>query len=785
MLKHYFIIALRSFKRFKGTSLINLVGLSTGLACTLMIYLWASDEFNKDNFFENDDMLFQVMENRVQAQGIWTAQSSSGVMAESMVKDFPEVKFAAHASDVSGGVLTAREKDIRAKGHYVGVDYFKIFSYELVEGDRENLLADKNSIVITEDLALRLFNTTKGSLGRGVVHQHDNEYFISGIIRVPANSSLQFDFALSLEKFKDIIGHDNFNWYSTGPSCYVLLNPGTDIESFNKKISDYVRQKTNNEVPHRTPFLRQYSKAYLYSKYENGVVVGGRITYVKLFSLIAIFILIIACINFMNLSTARATRRVKEVGIKKVVGAHRRALVVQYFAESLILTFFSFAIALVLVQLLLPKFNLITDKQLTLALSPEVTAAFVGIALFTGIVAGSYPAIYLSHFSPASMLKGRSTSSLGELWARKGLVILQFSLSVIFIVSVLVVYKQIDFIQSKHLGYERDNLIYFGVQGKLREQRETFLEEIRKIPGVINISTIGHNMTVHNSGTSGVVWDGKNMNDKTEFENVAVNYDMIETLQFEVTEGRAFSRDFASDSAAIIFNETAIKFMGMKDPIGKTVKLWGENRKIVGVVKDFNFESLHKQVGPLFFRLDPGNTYLFMARIEAGREKETLSQLANVYQKFNPEFEFDFKFLDAQYRLQYVAEQRVSILSRYFAGLAVVISCLGLLGLAAFSSERRLKEIGIRKALGASVSSILILLTGDFTKIVLIAVVIGLPLSYLALASWLETFAFRIELGAWYFIGAGLLALLIAIVTVGSQAFSAASVNPSRCLRNE
>lgn len=785
MLKHHFTIALRNFNRFKGTSLINLVGLSTGLACTLMIYLWASDEFNKDNFFENDERLFQVMENRVQAHGIWTAQSSSGVMAESMVKDFPEVKYAAHASYVSEGVLTARDQDIRGRGHYIGVDYFKIFSYEVVEGDRENLLTDKNSIVITEDLALRLFNTTKGILGRSIVHQHDNEYFISGIIKVPANSSLQFDFALSLEKFKDIIGHDNFNWYSTGPYCYVLLNPGTDIETFNRKIADYVRQKTNNEVPHRTPFLRQYSKAYLYSKYENGVMVGGRITYVKLFSLIAIFILTIACINFMNLSTARATRRLKEVGIKKVVGAHRRALVAQYFGESLILTFISFAIALVLVQLLLPKFNLITDKQLTLALSPQVIAAFIGIALFTGLVAGSYPALYLSHFSPASMLKGRSTSSLGELWARKGLVILQFSLSVIFIVSVLVVYKQIDFIQSKHLGYKRDNLIYFGMQGKLREQRETFLEEIKKIPGVTNISTIAHNMTGHNSGTSGVVWDGKNMDDKTEFENVAVNYDMLETLQVEVTEGRTFSRDFASDSVAIIFNETAIKFMGMKDPIGKTVKLWGEERKIVGVVKDFNFESLHKQVGPLFFRLEPSNTYLFMTRIEAGKEKEALAQLGSIHQKFNPEFEFDFKFLDEQYRLQYVAEQRVAILSRYFAGLAIVISCLGLLGLAAFSSERRLKEIGIRKALGASVTSILVLLTSDFSKIVLVAVLVGLPISYFVLSDWLETFAFRISLDTWYFVSAGVLALLIAIVTVGSQAFKAASVNPSKCLRNE
>jgi hypothetical protein len=359
------------------------------------------------------------------------------------------------------------------------------------------------------------------------------------------------------------------------------------------------------------------------------------------------------------------------------------------------------------------------------------------------------------------------------------------AMSVIFIVSVLVIYKQIEFVQSKNLGYNKDNVIYFGMEGKTKENRETFLSEMKNIPGIVNASVIAHNMTGHNSGTSGVVWEGKNMDDKTEFENVAVDYEMMETLGVEVVEGRPFSRDFSSDSAAIIFNEAGIKFMGMKDPIGKTVKLWGEDKKIIGVVKDFHFESLHKNVGPLFFRLEPNSTYLFMARIEAGKEKETIERLRNFYQKFNPEFTFDFEFLDEKYRWQYAAEQRVSILSRYFAGLAIVISCLGLLGLAAFSAERRLKEIGIRKALGASVTGILYLLTSDFTKIVLVAVIIALPISYLIVSNWLATFAFRIPLGPWYFVGAGVIALLIAALTVGAHAFKAANINPSKCLRNE
>jgi ABC-type antimicrobial peptide transport system permease subunit len=653
-----------------------------------------------------------------------------------------------------------------------------------LQGDQATLLADKNSIVISDDLAIRLFGTTDNVLGRSVVVQHEHEYIVSGLMQVPSNSSLQFDFVISFEKFKDIIGA-NFNWGSTGPPCYVLLRSGSDVDSFSKKIANYVRVKTNNEVTHRTPFIRRYSDAYLYGKYENGVVVGGRITYVKLFSVIAIFILIIACINFMNLSTAKAFRRIKEVGIKKAVGAARKVIMAQYFGESLLLTFVSLFLAVLIVQMLLPSFNVITEKQLTLALSQEVILGFVAIALFTGVISGSYPSIYLSHFNPATVLRGKIHSPLGELLARKGLVVFQFALSVILIVSVLVIYRQIDFLQSKPLGYDRNNLINFPMEGKMRENREAFLSELTSIPGVVNAAAIAHRMTGHVSGTYGVAWEGKDPNDKTEFENVSVDYNAIETLGFEVIQGRSFSRDFPSDSAAIIFNQAGIDFMGMTDPIGKTIKLWGEDRKIIGVVENFHFESLHKRVGPLFLRLDPDNTYLFMARIDANKQKETIDQIGKLFKKFNPEFAFDFSFLDEEYRSQYAAEERVSILSRYFAGLAVLISCLGLIGLAAFSAERRQKEIGIRKALGASVAGILVLLTGDFARIVTVAIVVGLPSSYFVVSNWLESFAFRIDLNAWYFIAAGVVALLIAVLTVAAQSFKAANISPSNCLRNE
>jgi ABC-type antimicrobial peptide transport system permease subunit len=674
---------------------------------------------------------------------------------------------------------------VRASGPYVGKDYFHIFSYELLQGDKNTVLADKNSIVVSEALALKLFNTTENILGKTVIHQHGQEYVVSGVFRLPVNSSAQFDFALSFERFMEVRGINNFNWGSTGPFTYVLLKQDANVDAFNKKIADYILLKTNNEVTHRTPFIRLYAKAYLYDKYENGIPAGGRITYVKLFCIIAIFILVIASINFMNLSTAKASRRIKEVGIKKAVGAQRKTLIAQYLGESLLLSFLSLVVAVILVQLILPQFNEITNKNLFLKIEPKLITAFLGITLFTGLVAGSYPALYLSHFSPAAVLKGKVTSSLGELWARKGLVVFQFALSVIFIVSVLVIYKQINFLLSKDLGYDKHNVIYFRMEGKTGENRETFLSELRMIPGIVSASSTGHDMTGHNSGTYGVQWEGKNPDDKTEFENIAADYDMIETLGVEILEGRSFSRDFGSDSASIIFNEAAIKFMGMTDPIGKTIKLWGEDRKIIGVIRDFNFESLHKNVGPLFFRLEPSSTYLYMAKIESGKERETIQRLRSFYQKFNPDFLLDFKFLDEEYRIQYETEERISLLSRYFAGLAVLISCLGLFGLAAFSAERRRKEIGIRKTLGSSVTGIIYLLTTDFTKTVLISIVIALPLSYLVVKEWLSGFAFKIQLEYWYFIGAGFIALCIAVATVGMQAIRAANINPTKCLRDE
>lgn len=788
MFRHNLRLVYRNFLRFKGTFIINLIGLSTGLACVLLIYLWVNDELSMDKFHKYENRLYRAMELRIQADRIWTATSSPEPLAKALVEDMPEVESAVTTGLAQPYTLTARSNEnLKAHGRAVSRDFFKIFSYDLVQGNEDQVIADKSAIVISDELAIRLFNTTEGIVGKSIKLDLGEDYMISGVFRkVPANSSEQFDFVFSLEKLKERYPGIS-NWGNTGPLTYVLLREGVDLKTFNAKIADYIKVKTENTITYRTLFMRPYSEGYLYGKYENGVQAGGRITYVKLFTAIALFILVIACINFMNLSTAKASRRIKEVGIKKAVGAGRRILILQYMSESIALSFLSLVAAILLVDLILPQFNTITGKHLDLVLNRNMIGILLTLTLFTGFLAGSYPALYLSSFNPATVLKGKLNTSLGELWARKGLVVFQFVLSILLIVSVVVVYKQIEYIQSKNLGYNKDNVIHFGRNGSLQSKTnlETFLSELNNIPGVVKASSTSHDLTGHNSGTSGLKWEGRDPEDKTEFENFTVNHDMIETLDIEMVAGRTFSRDFRADTASIIFNEAGIEFMGLKDPLGKTVVLWGREMQIIGIVKNFHFESLYENIKPAFFRYDPGNTYHVMARIASGKEKETIAGIQRLYEKINPGFAFEYSFLDDDYAQQYIAEQRVATLSRYFASLAILISCLGLFGLAAFTAERRLKEIGIRKVLGSTEFGIVVLLSKDFTRIVLTSIVIALPLSYFLTSYWLEDFVFRTPLHWWYFASAGVTALIIAWLTVGSQAIKAANINPSKCLKDE
>jgi ABC-type antimicrobial peptide transport system permease subunit len=791
MFRHYFKIAWRNLLKDRQFTFLNLIGLSTGLAFTFLIYLWVTDELNVDRFNAKDSQLFQVMANTKNAGGIVTIPQTPTLLANALSDEMPEVENAAAAIPAAWGgkiTLSVKDNNINAIGQFAGKDYFNIFSYHLIQGDRNGALSNKNSIVLSKELAMKLFNTTENIVGKPVTWEHDKQYKVSGIFEgTPSNSSVQADFFAPIDVFLDDNPYEK-DWGNSDPNTYVILKKGTDINQLNHKIAGFV--KTKIKESNTTLFVRPFSKGYLYGRYENGVQSGGRIEYVRLFSIIAIFILVIACINFMNLSTAKASKRVKEVGIKKVVGATRQALIFQYLGESLLMTFLSLLIAMLLVAFLLPAFNEITGKHLLFRFDARPVFFILSISLLTGLISGSYPALYLSGFKPATVLKGKLRTSAGELWVRKGLVVFQFSISVVFIVSVLIVYKQLVFIEAKNPGYNKDNLISINMKGSVLEKiiksTETFVSEGKNIPGIVNISSMDHSSIIGDYGSTGDInWEGKNPRDIISFGNIGVNYEMIETLGIELAAGRSFSRRLSSDSSEIIFNEAAINAMGLKNPIGKTVSMWGKDRKIVGVVKNFHFESLHEMVKPFAIRLEPLFTNIIIAKIKPGTEKSTIEKLQQLYQKYSPGFPFDYKFLDEDYQGQYVAERRVASLSRWFAGLAILISCLGLFGLAAFTAERRFKEIGIRKVLGASVTGIAVLFSKDFLKLILIAVFIAFPLAWWASSQWLNGFAYRIPIGAGTFLIAGGSTLLITLLTISFQAVKAALANPVKSLKTE
>ena len=473
MLKHSLILIYRNFLRTRGYFFINLIGLATGLACTLLIYLWVRDELNMNKFYEADERLYEVMEHQQYADDIMTTTSTPGILAENLKIDFPEVQYAATTTWIEPYTLSYKDKNIKAEGYHVGKDFFNIFSYPLIHGTADQVLRDKLSIVISKSVAKSLFGSDEDAVGKTIELQHDKSLTITGVFEdTPTNSSLQFEFVITLELFLD----DNAwakEWGNNGPSTFVVLNEGTDPHDFSNKIKDYISTKADES--NVTLFVQKYSDRYLYGRFENGIQSGGRIEYVQLFSIIAIFILVIACINFMNLSTARASRKAKEVGIKKSVGAARQSIIFQYMSESLLVTVASVILALAMVWLFLPQFNLITEKKISLTLlDPELMMWVIGITIITGLLAGSYPAMYISGFKPAAVLKGEMKGSLGELWARKGLVVFQFFLSVILIVSVLVIYKQIEFVQTQSLGYTKEHLLKLPIEGSVEKIEKLF-----------------------------------------------------------------------------------------------------------------------------------------------------------------------------------------------------------------------------------------------------------------------------------------------------------------------
>lgn len=789
MIKNYFKIALRNLVKSKTFSGINVVGLALGMACSLLIMLWIKDELSVDAFHANKQQLYRIymrehFSGKVQGV-IWTP----GPLAEELKKSVPEIEMTTPYEWASNETFSLGDKIHKQQTNAASADFFKMFSYKLLQGTPEAALKDRNSLAISRSMAESFFGSPEAAIGKAIRFDNRKDLLVTAVFEnIGQNSTLKFDCLRSWENFAE----DNDwaqGWDSTDPLTFFMIRKDADPAKVEAKIK-HLLDKYNRDQgkPFKTQLAMQpFHEYYLNSNIKDAHMDGGRIEYVRLFSLVAVFILLIACINFMNLATARSAKRAKEVGVRKVVGAMRSMLVGQFMGEAILLTVFSIILAVLMVGLILPSFNVLTEKQITLPFGePSFWGILAGLLLVTGFVAGSYPAFFLSSLNPVRILKGALKFDTKSAWLRQGLVVFQFGLSIILMVGMIIIYKQVDYVQHKNLGYDRENLIYFPMEGDLSKNYEVLHDELSQISGVKQISHMTSSPASNGSGTEGISWTGADPNDKVRFTPVGIGYDFVKTMKLKLVDGRDFSKAFATDSTGFLINEAALKVIGYKDPIGKTLK-WGDREgTIIGVLKDFHFQSLHSTIRPLIAglgaRQPSGNVVI---RIEAGKTVQTLAEIEKICKKLNPKFPFTYLFTDQEYARQYQSEQIVSKLSNYFAFLAIFISCLGLFGLATYTAEQRTKEIGVRKVLGASVAGIVGLLSKDFLKLVGIAIVIASPLAWWLMNQWLQGFAYKIDIEWWMFALAGLLSVLIAVATISFQSIKTALMNPVKSLRSE
>lgn len=597
---------------------------------------------------------------------------------------------------------------------------------------------------------------------------------------------MKFDFLMSYDLWQKNTGWAK-EWGSNGPRCVVMLAKNADVAKVNAKIRNYI--KTKNKNSNVELFLVNYGKSYLYSKWDAGKQNGGRIEYVRMFTIVAVFILVIACINFMNLATARSVKRAKEVGLRKVVGAYKSSLVGQFMGESLLITLLSLFVAIAIVVALLPGFNALTEKSLSLDFSdPSLLILLLALTVITGLIAGSYPAFFMSALNPVTILKGALKFKPSATYFRQGLVVFQFGLSILLILSMIVIYRQIEYIQHKNLGFNQENLLYIpDIENTMSTNFDAFKQALENEPGIKSVARSQSNPLAYGSSTMSVTWPGKDTTQQLLFNVNPVGLDFVKTMDIKLLDGRDFSPSFGTDTTNYLVNEAAAKKIGYKDPVGKELTLNGRKGKIVGLMKDFHIGSLHVAIEPLIVGLQPKNEAwgVGMVRAEAGKTQLAIENLEKVFRRYNSGMPFKYHFADEEFGNLYKAETVVGKLSNYFAFLAIFISCLGLFGLAAFTAEQRTKEIGVRKVLGASVTNLVQMLSSDFLKLVGIAAVIAFPVAWYFLNGWLEKYAFRISMEWWYFAVAGLAALVIALFTVSFQAIKAALMNPVKSLKSE
>ena len=789
MLKNYFLTAIRNLWRNKVFSLINIVGLALGMACSLLILIWIRDERSMDTFNKNSSRLYSVYERQYYDNKVDAFHSTPGIMADEMKRVLPEVQYASGFAWQELSTFQVGDHIMQETGNHAGRDFFSMFSIKLLAGNAATALSTPATIAISKKMAKDFFGNPGAALGKTIRFENRQDFTISAVYEIPENASLKYDYLINWHAFLED-NHWAKDWGNNGPATLLMLKPGTDPVPFEKKIKRFLDNYNKDQGKgFRIELgIQLFEDMYLHSNFSStGKIEGGRIQYVNLFSLIAVFILFIACINFMNLTTARSVKRSREIGVRKVVGALRISLMKQFIGEAILLTFISVMLALFMVVLVLPAFNHLTQKQIHF---PYVNGYFwssiLGLTLITGLISGSYPAIFLSAFKPVIVLKGALKLSSGSIWFRKGLVVFQFVLSIVLIIGTIVISRQINFIQTKNLGYDRENLIYIPLSGDLTKQYPYFKEQSLKMPGIQSVSLISQTPTQIQNGTGGVEWDGKDPNSKPMFTQASIGYDFIKTMNIKILEGRDFSKDFPTDTVGYILNEEALKKIGFKNPIGSPLTFWNKKGKVVGLVKDFHFNSLHVPVNALVLRLGETDEYgSILVKTKAGQTKQALASLEKLCTRLNPKFPFSYQFSDEEYQKLYTSELMVGKLSYCFSILAIFISCLGLLGLAMFTAEQRTREIGIRKVLGASISSLFRLLSKEFIILVCIALMIAMPVAWYSMNKWLDDFAYKTPITWWMFLVAGFAAICITLFTVSFQAVKAALANPINSLRSE
>ncbi|MEJ1238092.1 ABC transporter permease [Chryseolinea sp. T2] len=785
MLLNHITTALRQATKHKGYTAINIAGLVVGLSSCMLILLWVADETSRDQFHAKGDRMYEVWRNLVQSNG--DIQTTNGIplpLEHVLRTQYPDVDAVTSFTWEMESMFRLGEVSSFEKGRFATPGFFDVFSYPLIVGDPKKVLIDAPTMVISDKMALKFFGNDwrEKAIGQTLRLDDREDFEVTGVFSIPANASLQFDWLVAAQSFIDRSSWAS-SWYNGGFSMFATLKAGANVQAVRDRIGTEVIRNTNHES-NEPLYLQLFRENYLHGTFENGVPAGGRIQYVRILSAIAVFLLLLAAINFMNMATARASLRAREVGMRKVMGAQRSTLSLQFITEASMYAVVSTLLASITTYILLPYFNSLTGKSIHIQFSdPGVWAAFGGMVILTALLSGLYPAFMLSSFSAARSLKGK-TKHGGSSSFRHALVTFQFAISIFLVSGTLIISKQLSYILHKDIGLKRENVVSLELSGELARKKEVYMNSLRSVPDVQSVTITNSSPVNLDMSTGGAKWPGKDPNLKIEINVISVGEDFVKTMGMSVVKGEDFSNVFLRDSARFLINEVFAGIMGYDDPTGRELTLWGTTGTIAGVVKDFHMSSLYDPIAPLIVRYDPKDTYTAFVRVN-GNLHTIIAEIERITKDINPAFPFRYDFLDEDFARQYKSEQSVSSLVNIFAGVSIFIACLGLLGLSSFSADQRAKEIGIRKVHGASISALVLLLSKQYATLMVLAFIVATPLSWLYMNRWLGDFSYHIDMSIILFIVAGLVTFIIGALTIGYKSYAAAAANPMKTLNEE